>query len=158
MLICISRQHLRPMWISLIDFPFSNQLPPEGANKSPSITFNLCAPVNVADAVPTPVVRMSAVHFNLSGELCNITVNCSIQDDWVWSVCVEDSCRTSQRSLRKVNITVSAENRTVTCSGNNYVSTSSISVSAEAMCEYNGMFLSGVFVGVLLTRRRFTEL
>ncbi|XP_049425153.1 T-lymphocyte surface antigen Ly-9 [Epinephelus fuscoguttatus] len=89
----------------------------------------------VEETVPTPVIRMSGQHSNLSAGFCNITVNCSIQDDWVWSVCDEDSCATSQRSLRKVNITISTKNRSIVCSGNNHVSTSNVSESIEARCS-----------------------
>lgn len=94
--------------------------------------------MNVADTVPTPVLRILPIPANLSGESCNITVNCSVHYEWAWSVCNEDGCTPSQVSLNKVNITISAENRTVTCSGNNHVSTSNVTASTEAMCEYNG--------------------
>ncbi|XP_044197305.1 uncharacterized protein LOC122973665 [Thunnus albacares] len=90
--------------------------------------------VIVQDAVPRPVIRMSVLHSNLSARLCTITVNCSIQEDWLWSVCNEDGCRTSQRSLSRVNISISIDNRTVVCSGNNHVSTNNVSESVEATC------------------------
>ncbi|TDG99653.1 hypothetical protein EPR50_G00195990 [Perca flavescens] len=80
-------------------------------------------------------MRMSGLHSNLSVGFCNITVNCSIQDDWASSVCNEDSCETSQRSLfRKVNITIFTDNSSIICSGNNHVSTSNVSKSIETMC------------------------
>nr|XP_033465024.1 uncharacterized protein si:ch1073-220m6.1 [Epinephelus lanceolatus] len=89
----------------------------------------------VEETVPTPVIKMSGQHSNLSAGFCNITVNCSIQDDWVWSVCDGDSCTTSQRSLRKVNITISTDTRSIVCRGNNHVSTSNVSESIEARCS-----------------------
>ncbi|XP_071315281.1 uncharacterized protein [Trachinotus anak] len=90
--------------------------------------------VIVQDVVPRPVIIMSVVHSNLSAGLCSIRVNCSIQDDWVWSVCDEDSCRTSQKSFSKVNITISSDNRTVVCIGNNHVSTNNVSENIATMC------------------------
>ncbi|XP_028420157.1 T-lymphocyte surface antigen Ly-9 isoform X3 [Perca flavescens] len=88
----------------------------------------------VEDTVTRPVMRMSGLHSNLSVGFCNITVNCSIQDDWASSVCNEDSCETSQRSLfRKVNITIFTDNSSIICSGNNHVSTSNVSKSIETM-------------------------
>ncbi|KAF1380754.1 hypothetical protein PFLUV_G00167270 [Perca fluviatilis] len=91
--------------------------------------------VIVENTVPRPVMRMSGLHSNLSAGFCNITVNCSIQDDWALSVCDEDSCRTSQRSLfRKVNITIFTDNTSIICSGNNHISTSNVSKSIETMC------------------------
>ncbi|XP_078132250.1 uncharacterized protein LOC144534284 [Sander vitreus] len=91
----------------------------------------------VEDTILRPVMRMSGLHSNLSAGLCNITVNCSIQDDWASSVCDENSCRTeqNQRSLfRKVNITIFTDNTSIICSGNNHVSTNNVSKSIEAMC------------------------
>ncbi|KAM7366425.1 hypothetical protein PAMP_015863 [Pampus punctatissimus] len=90
--------------------------------------------VVVQDVVPRPVIKMSVLHSNLSAGLCNITVNCSIQEDWVWSVCNEDRCKTSQKSLSKVNISIFTDNSTVVCSGSNHVSTSNVSENMEATC------------------------
>ncbi|XP_054457871.1 T-lymphocyte surface antigen Ly-9 [Anoplopoma fimbria] len=90
----------------------------------------------VQESVPRPVIRMSGLHSNLSAGQCNITVKCSIRDEWVWSVCDEVSCITSEESLREVNITIFTGNRSIVCSGNNHVSTSNVSESTEAMCKY----------------------
>ncbi|XP_026010452.1 uncharacterized protein LOC113013619 [Astatotilapia calliptera] len=83
--------------------------------------------VIVQDVVPRPVIIMSKLGSNQSAGLCSITVNCSIQDYWLWSVCDEDSCRTSQKSFSEVNITIFTENRAVVCRGNNHVSTNKAS-------------------------------
>ncbi|XP_059211544.1 uncharacterized protein LOC131990162 [Centropristis striata] len=88
----------------------------------------------VEETVPRPIIRMSGLHSNLSAELCNGTVNCSIQDDWMFSVCDKDGCRTSQRSLRRLNITITIGNKSIICRGNNYVSTNKVSESTEATC------------------------
>ncbi|CAF97033.1 unnamed protein product [Tetraodon nigroviridis] len=85
----------------------------------------------VEEAVPRPVIQVSALRSNLSAEPCTITVNCSVWESWVSSVCNESVCQTSDRSLKTVNITVLAGNRSVICIGRNYVSTSNIS---EAIC------------------------
>ncbi|KAL4007043.1 intersectin [Sarotherodon galilaeus] len=83
--------------------------------------------VIVQDKVPKPVIIMSKLGSNQSAGLCNITVNCSIQDYWLWSVCDKDGCRRSQKSFSEVNITIFAENRAVVCRGNNHVSTNKAS-------------------------------
>lgn len=93
----------------------------------------------MSEVVPTPIIQMSELSPNLSAELCNITVNCSVWDDWVLAVCNESICQTSGRSLKTVNITVLAGYRSIICSGSNYISTSNIS---ESICEYD------VLVGV----------
>ncbi|XP_026154315.1 uncharacterized protein LOC113125197 isoform X2 [Mastacembelus armatus] len=90
--------------------------------------------VIVQEIVPRPVITVSALRSNLSAEFCNITVNCSIHNDWVSSVCDEDSCRTSQWSFSKVNITISTANRTLVCSGHNHVSMNNASENISTMC------------------------
>ncbi|XP_039901058.1 T-lymphocyte surface antigen Ly-9-like isoform X2 [Simochromis diagramma] len=88
--------------------------------------------VIVQDVVPRPVIIMSKLGSNQSAGLCSITVNCSIQDYWLWSVCDKDGCRTSQKSFSEVNITIFTENRAVVCRGNNHVSTNK--ASENLMC------------------------
>ncbi|CAI5694955.1 unnamed protein product [Oreochromis niloticus] len=91
--------------------------------------------VIVQDVVPTPVIIMSKLGSNQSAGLCSITVNCSIQDYWLWSVCDEDGCRRSQKSFSEVNITIFTENRAVVCRGNNHVSTNQASENLT-LCNY----------------------
>nr|XP_020495968.2 uncharacterized protein LOC109988725 [Labrus bergylta] len=88
----------------------------------------------VQESVPKPVIRMSLMGSNLSAGSCNISINCSVLDEWLWAVCHEDSCRPFQRSLSKVNITILAHNRSVVCSGHNQVSKSKVSKSIDATC------------------------
>ncbi|XP_006805542.1 uncharacterized protein LOC102799653 [Neolamprologus brichardi] len=83
--------------------------------------------VIVQDVVPRPVIIMSKLGSNQSAGRCNITVNCSIQDYWLWSLCDKDGCRRSQKSFSEVNITIFTENRAVVCRGNNHVSTNKAS-------------------------------
>lgn len=85
-------------------------------------------------------MRVAAKRFNLSAELCNIIVNCSIWGDWVLSVCDEDGCRVSRTSLSEVNINISVGTRSVVCSGSNHVSRSNVSTNTEALCECNRTF------------------
>ncbi|XP_070849886.1 T-lymphocyte surface antigen Ly-9-like [Chaetodon trifascialis] len=86
----------------------------------------------IQEPVPTPLIWMSEKFSNQSAGICNITVNCSIQGGWLWSVCDEDSCTPSQRSFSEVNITISVVNALIVCSGNNHVS--SASEILGAMC------------------------
>ncbi|PWA28842.1 hypothetical protein CCH79_00012821, partial [Gambusia affinis] len=81
--------------------------------------------VVVQGMIPRPVMAVIPEnHSNLSAESCDFTVNCSIQDDWLGSICHKNGCRTSQRSFSKVNISIFAENTVVVCSGNNHEATS----------------------------------
>ncbi|KAL4007081.1 adhesion G-protein coupled receptor G5 [Sarotherodon galilaeus] len=118
------------------------------------ITMSEKHQVIVQDVVPRPVIIMSKLGSNQSAGLCSITVNCSIQDYWLWSVCDEDGCSTfhttpptcaekgnktqeqqhacpptpnTQKSFSEVNITVFTENTAVVCRGNNHVSTNKAS-------------------------------
>uniref|UniRef100_UPI0037E9127E uncharacterized protein isoform X2 n=1 Tax=Semicossyphus pulcher TaxID=241346 RepID=UPI0037E9127E len=63
-----------------------------------------------------------------------LQVNCSVLRDWVLALCDEDSCRTVQRSFSTINITVSADRRSVVCIGNNHVSTDNATESMAATC------------------------
>ncbi|XP_062422282.1 uncharacterized protein LOC134133019, partial [Pungitius pungitius] len=89
----------------------------------------------------TPVMRMSALPSNLSAALCDITVNCSIGEEWAWSVCDVEGCRTSQRSNRKVVINIFTDDTSVVCRGKNNVSVSNVSESREATS--NGLLPTG---------------
>ncbi|XP_041841638.1 uncharacterized protein LOC121640032 [Melanotaenia boesemani] len=91
--------------------------------------------VIIQDMVPRPVMMMTSEHHsNLTEGSCSVTVNCSIQDNLLWSVCDEDGCRPPQKSFHNFNITVFTENRTVVCSGNNHVSTNNITERMETAC------------------------
>ncbi|XP_060887094.1 uncharacterized protein LOC132958359 [Labrus mixtus] len=88
----------------------------------------------VQESVPKPVIRMSVMGSNLSVGFCNISINCSVLDEWLWAVCHEDRCRPFKRSFSEVNITILAHNRSVVCSGHNQVSNSKVSKSIDATC------------------------
>ncbi|XP_008295707.1 SLAM family member 9 [Stegastes partitus] len=92
--------------------------------------------VIVEEMVPRPVMIMSGLQSNLSAGFCNITVNCSIHDKWLWFECEGESCRTSQKSFSKFNITIYTDNGTVVCSANNHVSRNDTSQSI-AMCFHS---------------------
>ncbi|XP_028994553.1 uncharacterized protein si:ch1073-220m6.1 [Betta splendens] len=94
----------------------------------------------VQGQVPRPVVVMSELDTNTSAGMCNISVNCSIRSEWLWSFCDADACRTAQASLSEVNISISigisiTGNRTVVCSGNNRVSTKSVFRRIPSTCH-----------------------
>ncbi|XP_056156631.1 uncharacterized protein LOC130130819 [Lampris incognitus] len=89
--------------------------------------------LKVQEAVSTPVLHMT-VHSNLSDASCNITVNCSVWDDWVWSTCDQGRCDAVQKSLTEVNITVSSRGGQIVCSGNNHVSRKNVSRHIEKKC------------------------
>ncbi|XP_069014924.1 uncharacterized protein [Embiotoca jacksoni] len=99
--------------------------------------------VIVQEQVPQPVMEMLVLRSNVSTGFCNITVNCSVRDDWVWFVCDENNCTASGKSFSKVNITVVTDNRTVVCSGNNHVSKSNVSKSKD-LCDDDIILVSPV--------------
>ncbi|XP_041635805.1 uncharacterized protein LOC121504808 [Cheilinus undulatus] len=89
----------------------------------------------VHEAVPTPVIRMSVMGSNSSAAFCIISINCSVLDEWLWTICDEDSCRTNQSFFNKFNISVSADSRSVYCSGHNLVSTKNVSARMDQTCH-----------------------
>ncbi|XP_015258246.1 PREDICTED: SLAM family member 9-like [Cyprinodon variegatus] len=92
--------------------------------------------VIVEDIVPRPVMILTPENpSNISMGFCNFTVNCSIQHVWLSSNCNKDGCTTTQRSLKNFNISIHTDNSTVTCSGNNNVSTNNISEKISAICK-----------------------
>ncbi|XP_020343923.1 uncharacterized protein LOC109894681 [Oncorhynchus kisutch] len=83
--------------------------------------------LKVLDHVPKPVMDVTSL-FNTNVGLCDITVNCSVKDGWLLSVCGWGQCTLSQQlmSLSEVNIIISNGNGTIQCSSSNYVSTQTI--------------------------------
>ncbi|CAJ1086053.1 uncharacterized protein LOC117807137 isoform X2 [Xyrichtys novacula] len=98
-------------------------------------TWNEKYRVIVQAPVPEPVIRVSLMGSNLSAGFCNMSVNCSVLGDWLLASCDENSCRTSQRSFSKVNITILAQNRYVICRGHNHVSSRNASKSIAETCN-----------------------
>ncbi|KAM9432175.1 uncharacterized protein ACWYII_016428 isoform 2-T2 [Salvelinus alpinus] len=96
-----------------------------------SITYRL----KVLDHVPKPVMDVTSL-FNTSVGLCDVTVNCSVKDGWMLSVCDSGQCTLSQQllSLSGVNIIISNGNGTIQCTGSNHVSTQTISQPMEDIC------------------------
>ncbi|KAF7645891.1 hypothetical protein LDENG_00196850 [Lucifuga dentata] len=88
----------------------------------------------VQEAVPRPVIRMSVLHANLSAEVCNVMINCSIRDDWAWSECDANRCITPQKSSAELNITIATMNKMIVCRGKNHVSANEVSESVEQIC------------------------
>ncbi|XP_035598121.1 CD48 antigen-like isoform X2 [Oncorhynchus keta] len=84
--------------------------------------------LKVLDHVPKPVMDVTSL-FNTSVGLCDVTVNCSVKDGWMLSVCGWGQCTLSQQlmSLCEVNIIIiSNGNGTIQCSSSNHVSTQTI--------------------------------
>ncbi|XP_055718582.1 uncharacterized protein LOC129811363 isoform X2 [Salvelinus fontinalis] len=96
-----------------------------------TITYRL----KVLDHVPKPVMDVTSL-FNTSVGLCDVTVNCSVKDGWILSVCDSGQCTLSQQlmSLSGVNIIISNGNGTIQCTGSNHVSTQTISQPMEDIC------------------------
>lgn len=88
----------------------------------------------VEDAVPKPALSLRLEQFNTSIGLCNFTVNCSIDSDWLWTECDQDGCEKTHKSFAQHNITVSADDRRVTCTGNNHVSSQEDSQDFPELC------------------------
>ncbi|KAM3590192.1 uncharacterized protein V6R79_005613 [Siganus canaliculatus] len=87
----------------------------------------------VQEAVSKPVLELFVPSLNDSAGVCNVSVNCSIGDEWSASVCSTDSCRTTSSSFRKVNISISVANRSVVCNGTNQVSSNT--ESTKVICS-----------------------
>ncbi|XP_061566596.1 uncharacterized protein LOC133420784 [Cololabis saira] len=103
---------------------------------SESMSRSETSHVIVQGMVPTPAMTVNTLHHsNVSSGFCNFTVNCSIQDYWLSSVCDGDGCRQFQKSFQRLNITIFSDNGNVVCSGNNHVSTSNVSKSLPTMCS-----------------------
>ncbi|CAN9509326.1 unnamed protein product [Ophioblennius macclurei] len=86
--------------------------------------------VTVQGMVPRPVMAVHAS--NVSAGPCRVTVNCSVQDDWVATRCDAHDCRTLEASIRTFNISVWVESSTAVCRANNHVSTNKASVDMDS--------------------------
>lgn len=90
--------------------------------------------LNVEEAVPEPALSLTVLHSNSSVGSCTVSVNCSVRNDWLCSVCDKDGCQASNKSFSQVNISISSDNRRVTCTGNNHVSAREASQDTAVMC------------------------
>ncbi|XP_045068271.1 uncharacterized protein LOC123483015 [Coregonus clupeaformis] len=92
--------------------------------------------LKVLDHVPKPVMDVTSL-FNTSVGLCDVTVNCSVKDGWMLSVCGGGQCTRSQQllSLSGVNIIISNGNGSFQCTSSNHVSTQTISQPMEDICK-----------------------
>ncbi|XP_045076411.1 SLAM family member 9-like [Coregonus clupeaformis] len=105
----------------------------------------------VQDHVPKPVMDVTSL-FNTSVGLCDVTVNCSVKDGWMLSVCGGGQCTRSQQllSLSGDNITISNGNGTIQCTTSNHVSTQTISQPMEDCSGEDGKAIVGSVIVVLL--------
>lgn len=85
----------------------------------------------VEDHVPKPVMDVTSL--NTSVGLCDVTVNCSVKDGWMLSVCDSGQCTLSQQSpsLTGGNMTISVLTGRIQCTSSNHVSTQTISQPME---------------------------
>lgn len=86
----------------------------------------------VEEAVPEPALSFTVRHSAVCS--CTVSVNCSVRNDWLVSVCDKDGCQASNKSFPQVNISISGDNRRVTCTGNNHVSAREASQDTAVMC------------------------
>ncbi|XP_055718577.1 uncharacterized protein LOC129811362 isoform X1 [Salvelinus fontinalis] len=86
----------------------------------------------VEDHVLKPVMDVTSL-FNTSVGLCDVTVNCSVKDGWMLSVCDSGQCTLSQQSpsLTGGNMTISVLTGRIQCTSSNHVSTQTISQPME---------------------------
>ncbi|XP_071222731.1 uncharacterized protein [Salvelinus alpinus] len=86
----------------------------------------------VEDHVTKPVMDVTSL-FNTSVGLCDVTVNCSVKDVWMLSVCDSGQCTLSQQSpsLTGGNMTISVLTGRIQCTSSNHVSTQTISQPME---------------------------
>ncbi|XP_071222729.1 uncharacterized protein [Salvelinus alpinus] len=86
----------------------------------------------VEDHVPKPVMDVTSL-FNTSVGLCDVTVNCSVKDVWMLSVCDSGQCTLSQQSpsLTGGNMTIYVLTGRIQCTSSNHVSTQTISQPME---------------------------
>ncbi|XP_024293534.1 uncharacterized protein LOC112262074 isoform X3 [Oncorhynchus tshawytscha] len=86
----------------------------------------------VEDHVLKPVMDVTSL-FNTSVGLCDVTVNCSVKDGWMLSVCDSGQCTLSQQSpsLTGGNMTISVLTGRIQCTSSNRVSTQTISQPME---------------------------
>ncbi|XP_064860404.1 uncharacterized protein LOC115146426 isoform X2 [Oncorhynchus nerka] len=86
----------------------------------------------VEDHVPKPVMDVTSL-FNTSVGCCDVTVNCSVKDGWMLSVCDSGQCTLSQQSpsLTCGNMTISVLTGRIQCTSSNHISTQTISQPLE---------------------------
>ncbi|XP_055085018.1 SLAM family member 9 isoform X2 [Periophthalmus magnuspinnatus] len=82
--------------------------------------------LKVQAAVPKPALNVTLEQVNSSTGVCIFTVNCSVQYNTkihrLQSECNKDGCQSAYKTFSHINITISSENGTLTCTSNNHVS------------------------------------
>ncbi|XP_018620946.2 uncharacterized protein LOC108942252 [Scleropages formosus] len=96
-------------------------------------TYHTKYNLHVQEAVPKPILNLMLLHLNSSGTVCNVSVNCSVGHNWVSCTCDQDQCKHVELQS-DVNISVTANKGTITCTGSNLVSSETQSEVMEPLC------------------------
>ncbi|XP_048826935.1 T-lymphocyte surface antigen Ly-9-like isoform X5 [Brienomyrus brachyistius] len=79
--------------------------------------------LHVQEAVAKPIIQMNNSTLDSPEGFCNVSVNCSVRDSWVYYTCDQTQCsQTEPQSWPDVNITVTVYNGKIICTGSNWVS------------------------------------
>ncbi|XP_029107608.1 uncharacterized protein LOC114910482 [Scleropages formosus] len=104
--------------------------------------------LHVQEAVPKPILNLMLLHLNSSGTVCNVSVNCSVGHSWVSCTCDQDQCKHVELQS-DVNISVTANKGTITCTGSNLVSSANQSKAMEPLCVQSPLTGSSAFMGII---------
>ncbi|XP_018621359.2 uncharacterized protein LOC108942446 [Scleropages formosus] len=101
-------------------------------------TYHTKYNLHVLEAVPKPILNLMLLHLNSSGTVCNVSVNCSVGHSWVSCTCDQDQCKHVELQS-DVNISVTANKGTITCTGSNLVSSANQSKAMEPLCVQSSL-------------------
>ncbi|XP_048826953.1 T-lymphocyte surface antigen Ly-9-like isoform X2 [Brienomyrus brachyistius] len=98
--------------------------------------------LHVQDAVSKPVIQMMSLSLSSAEGFCNVSVNCSVRDSWVYYTCDQTQCsQTEPQSWLDMNITVTVYNGNIICTGSNRVSKETQSEPLGDACGQNSALL-----------------
>nr|XP_023671267.1 SLAM family member 9-like [Paramormyrops kingsleyae] len=104
--------------------------------------------LHVLEAVSKPVIK--PLSLSSAEGFCNVSVNCSVRDSWVYYTCNQTQCsQTEPQSWPDVNITVTVYNGNITCTGSNRVSKETQSEPLGHACECMMMNLIITYIRTL---------
>ncbi|XP_048826932.1 uncharacterized protein LOC125704845 isoform X2 [Brienomyrus brachyistius] len=99
--------------------------------------------LHVQEAVAKPIIQMNNSTLDSAEGFCNVSVNCSVRDSWVYYTCDQTQCsQTEPQSWPDVNITVTVYNGNIICTGSNRVSNKTQSEPLGDACMTAAMFVS----------------
>ncbi|XP_048826933.1 SLAM family member 9-like isoform X3 [Brienomyrus brachyistius] len=92
--------------------------------------------LHVQEAVAKPIIQMNNSTLDSPEGFCNVSVNCSVRDSWVYYTCDQTQCsQTEPQSWPDVNITVTVYNGNIICTGSNRVSNKTQSEPLGDACK-----------------------